>query len=397
MVRTCLAAWAAVFLLQPQPLWAAEDRQLNKRLTPAEQALAEAFARLLSNAPPSAGIRLVPGADDNTLFEQDGADADNTTPVPEDPVQASAKQDETEANQSAHDDGTHDDKDHAGTPDKDAKPDETPQDPVTLAQSTPGTATIFEIAAQRAALAEAARAAGAGPQSPRDIDSLDGNNLRAFGTAPPVRAMNLCNIHFHESAEHKGGEFTTFVGNGDGRGNGTGFAYDGTLSLDDLEPIDALVGAADRGDLQPGDTIEIHFVYSTAAVSPGPTLEACKSEGIRNPHLRIEAVVAILVNDEAAADLTDMALLAQVDGYYQAPNLPNRLGVPVVYAGSTASPAYNETPSPYQVTWSVRPRVLRLDISSVARWLADNPFDETHAQGVRTLVINPDLLSPITY
>jgi hypothetical protein len=30
--------------------------------------------------------------------------------------------------------------------------------------------------------------------------------------------MNLCNIHFHKNAEHKGGEFTQYAGNGDGDG-----------------------------------------------------------------------------------------------------------------------------------------------------------------------------------
>ena len=47
------------------------------------------------------------------------------------------------------------------------------------------------------------------------------------------------------------------------------------------------------------------------------------------------------------------------------------------------------------MTWNVRPRVLKVDIASVDRWLKDNPFGETAAHGVRKLVQNQMLLSPI--
>ena len=250
------------------------------------------------------------------------------------------------------------------------------------------------IAEQRAALA-AASEMGAGPQAPRDIDAADGSNLRSFGTAPDYAAMNLCNVHFHENAEHKGGEFTTFAGNGDGEGYGTGFKYDGELTEAELAPLDDVVGSSDHGDLVPGDTIEIHFVYSSADIEPGPTLGACISEAITNPDLRVEAVVAVLVNDPAAANLAEMATVVEANGFYQAAGLPNDLGTPVMYPGSTTGPSYNETASPFQVTWSVRPQVVKMDAMSVGTWLDDNPFDEDHAHGVRNLVVNPDLLAPI--
>jgi hypothetical protein len=48
-----------------------------------------------------------------------------------------------------------------------------------------------------------------------------------------------------------------------------------------------------------------------------------------------------------------------------------------------------------QLAWDVRPRVLKLDIRSVEAWFRDNPFKETHAHGVRDLVVDPDLLAPI--
>ena len=251
------------------------------------------------------------------------------------------------------------------------------------------------IAAQRAALQTATDGVGFGPQSPRDINMPDGSNPRIFGLAPDPRRMNLCNIHFHEGAEHRGGEFTTYAGNGDGTGYGTGYLYNGTLTLAELAPYDHPVGATEHGSLEPGDTIEVHFVFSTAQVTPGATLGSCLDDETGNPQLRVETQVMVLVNDDSAANFTRLAHVETIDGYAQAPNLPADMGAPVVYTGSTTGPSYNETGSPYQVTWSVRPQVLRVSIRSVDEWLAGNEFSEDHAHGVRNLVINPALLSRI--
>lgn len=251
------------------------------------------------------------------------------------------------------------------------------------------------IAAQRAALAANTAGAGFGPQSPRDIDVADGTNGRAFSAAPDASEMNLCNIHFHENAEHRGGRFRTFAGNGDGEGYGTGFKYDGELTEAELAPVDVAVGANAHGDLQPGDTIEVHYVHSSAQVTPGPTLGSCLSEAIINPQLRVEAQVMVLVNDPNAADFVELAAIAELGGKYQAVNIPGDMGDPVQYDGSTTGPSYNEAGSPIQVSWSVRPEVLKVDIMSVDAWLRGNVFDETYAHGVRNLVVNPDLLSPI--
>lgn len=251
------------------------------------------------------------------------------------------------------------------------------------------------IAEQRAALAAATKDAGFGPQSPRDLGTVAGENQRFFATAPAHTEMNLCNIHFHEGAEHRGGSFTTYAGNGDGKGYGTGFLYDGELTEAELTPLDGPIGDLAHGGLEPGDTIEIHFVHSSAKVTPGPTLGSCISEAIGNPQLRVETVVAVLVNDDAAADFTEMAAISTDSGFAQAPNLPTDLGDPVVYAGSTTGPSFNEKGSPFQVTWSVRPEVVKLDIASVDAWFNDNVFDEASAHGVRNLVVNPALLSTI--
>ncbi len=250
------------------------------------------------------------------------------------------------------------------------------------------------ITQQRAVLASATDGKGYGPQSPRDIGSVVGTNNRAFSTAPAVTAMSLCDIHFHENAEHKGGEFSTYAGNGDGKGYGTGFKYSNKLSDAELAPVGKKIGESEHGDLEPGDTIEIHFVHSTAQATLGPSLGTCLSDAIGNPQLRVEAVVAVLVSD-GGADFTELAKIQDINGLNQVPNLPSNLGTPVVYDGSTTGPSYNEKGSPFQVTWSVRPKVVKLDIASVDAWMSDNPFGEDHAHGVRNLVMNPDLLSKI--
>lgn len=251
------------------------------------------------------------------------------------------------------------------------------------------------IAEQRAMLHEATTGKGFGPQSPRDLTVVDGANPIDFGDAPDFAVMNLCNIHFHEGAEHRGGEFTTYVGNGDGHGYGSGFKYDGTLTEAELAPVDYAVGSTEHGTLEPGDTIEIHYVHSTADVKPGPTLKSCLNESVGNPQLRVEGFVYVLVNDDSAADLTKLNTVSQDSGKWQAPNMPTNAGDAISYDGSTTGPSYNEAGSPFQVTWNVHTKVTKVSISSVAKWLAENEFDENHAHGVRNLVDDPALLSKI--
>lgn len=251
------------------------------------------------------------------------------------------------------------------------------------------------IAEQREMLAKNTYDAGFGPQSPRDIDVLDGANHRMFEAAPAYTAMNLCNIHFHENAEHKGGEFTKFAGNGDGHGYDTGFEYSGELSAAELAEIDTKIGASEHGDLVPGDTIEVHYVHSSAQVTPGPTLGSCLSDAISNPQLRVETQVYVLVNDDAALDFVELTKHDVVNGLHQAINIPTDTGTAIQYAGSTTGPSYNEKASPLQVTWNVRPKVAKVNIKTVGAWFENNVFEEDHAHGVRNLVINPELLSQI--
>lgn len=251
------------------------------------------------------------------------------------------------------------------------------------------------IAHQRAKLEKNTAGKGFGPQAPRNIDAVSGSNTVSFGEAPAHTAMNLCNIHFHKNAEHKGGEFTKYAGNGDGQGYYSGFKYSGTLSSDELAPVDRNVCASKHGGLQSGDTIEVHYVHSSAQVNPGPTLGACLNEAIKNPQLRVETQVYVLVNDSNALDFTKLTAHAEKNGFQQAVGIPSNTGKPVQYSGSTTGPGYNEQGSPFQVTWNVRPKVAKVNISSVGEWCEGNVFNEDHAHGVRNLVENPKLLSKI--
>lgn len=253
------------------------------------------------------------------------------------------------------------------------------------------------IAAQRAALAKNTANKGFGPQSPRNIDFIAGKNPIIFGQAPASNNMNLCNIHFHKNAEHAGGQFSKYAGNGDGKGYQSGYVYTGKLTKKESKPVSQAACPSSHGGLQSGDTIEVHYVHSSAQVKPGATLGACLSESIINPQLRVETQVYVLVNDSEALNFKELTTVAKKNNFYQAINIPSNTGTPIHYNGSTTGPGYNEAGSPLQVSWHVRPNVAKVNIDSVGQWCKGNEFNEDHAHGVRNLVINPDLLSPGDY
>lgn len=251
------------------------------------------------------------------------------------------------------------------------------------------------IAKQRSMLATSTRGKGFGPQAPRDLGSAMGSNNIEFSAAPAYTEMNLCNIHFHKNAEHKGGEFTRYAGNGDGHGYQSGYKYSGSLSNKELAPTKSKICDSKHGALSSGDTIEVHYVHSSAQIKPGPTLGACLSDANKNPQLRVETQVYVVVNDKNALDFGTLTQHGVKNGLQQALNIPANTGTPVQYAGSTTGPGYNEKGSPFQVTWSVRPKVAKVNIESVGEWCKGNVFKEDHAHGVRNLVTNPELLSNI--
>lgn len=245
---------------------------------------------------------------------------------------------------------------------------------------------------------------GFGPQSPRDITRQDGTNSVIFAPAPPASRMNLCNIHTHTQAEHKGPGYSIFAGTGqDG-----GWSCNETFSLTNDEltmpPPDTPPATPDEephgafGGVMPGDTIEVHWVYTSCDVAPGEGLGACSSATCTNPQLRVESQVFLVVNDPKALNFADFDLdRRRRGGFYQPKALPTDTGDPVVYAGSTTGPDYDEQKcSPYQVTWSVRPLCAKLDINSLFMWAKEgNVFHEAHSHGVRQILTPGALLSPI--
>lgn len=248
---------------------------------------------------------------------------------------------------------------------------------------------MFSAAIACVPAAAAAVCQGYGPQTPRDISATAGANERLFSLAPAASRLNLCNIHTHTNAEHRGPDFSVSAGTGDDGG----WRCNATSDLTEAELAPA--PGAYKG-VKPGDTIEVHWVFSSCDVGPGPGLGSCLSAACANPDLRVETQVFLVVNDPEAADFTDFAHGGAVGGLHQPKALPAGTGAPVVFAGSTTGPSYTEDKcSPLQVTWSVRPQCAKLDINSLHRWAEDNPFEEVKSHGVRQLVTAPELLSRI--
>lgn len=235
---------------------------------------------------------------------------------------------------------------------------------------------------------------GFGPQTPRDIDNKQGSNKRHFSPAPDYQQMNLCNIHFHNNAEHKAKAFSIYAGEGNkGYGGGYQCQISKTLTPAELAPPTTEICKG----LKPGDTIEVHWVHSSCDVKPGKGLGSCLSKSCGNPDLRVETQVFTVVNDASATNFNDLAYQGHiVNGFHQAKAIPNNTGKPVVFAGSTTGPKYTEQAcSPLQVTWSVRPQCAKIDINSLGAWCKNNVFAEDHAHAVRKLVTHPALLSTI--
>lgn len=242
--------------------------------------------------------------------------------------------------------------------------------------------------------AEGKACEGFGPQTPRDIDNLAGENKRSFALAPSYKEMNLCNIHLHNNAEHKAKDFSIYAGEGDhGHGGGYQCAISKSLTEAELKMPETNFCKG----VNPGDTIEVHWVHSSCDVKPGKGLGSCLSDSCANPDLRVETQVFTVVNDSSAMNFNDLTYDGNmVNGLHQAKAIPNTTGKPVEFLGSTTGPKYTEQAcSPLQVSWSVRPQCAKVDINSLSEWCKSNVFEEDHAHGVRKLVTNPKLLSEI--
>lgn len=258
-----------------------------------------------------------------------------------------------------------------------------------LATLAVGAVVAFSASAQAREVCK-----GFGPQTPRDISSVAGTNKRLFTPAPPAAQMNLCNIHTHTNAEHKGPGFTVSAGSGEHGG----YKCNGTDRLTKAELQDPAKGHGAFHGIKPGDTIEVHWVYTSCDVTPGPGLGSCLSKACANPQLRVETQVFLVVNDRKALNFKSFAYGGtKMKGLHQAKSLPEGTGKPVVFAGSTTGPKYTQSVcSPLQVTWSVRPNCAKIDVNSLYDWAKEgNVFKEDHSHGVRQLVTSPELLAPI--
>ncbi len=233
-----------------------------------------------------------------------------------------------------------------------------------------------------------------GPQTPRDISSTLGMNKDNFTMAPASTEMNLCNIHTHTNAEHKGPGYSVFVNDSESGG----YACNDTAHLSAAELAAPAVNAGKFKGVKPGDTIEVHWVHTSCDITPGEGLGSCLSDTCTDPLLRVEAQTFLVVNDSEAENFMHYAYNDTMrNNLHQPASLPTGTGEPVVFRGSTTGPSYTQsTCSPLKVTWSVRPQCARLDINSLNQWAADgNDFNETKSHGVRQLVTDPALLSPI--
>jgi len=220
---------------------------------------------------------------------------------------------------------------------------------------------------------------GSGPQSPRDIDMTAGTNGTTFSVASP-EGKNLCNVHFHRNAEHKAKAYSKYVESG----INSGWACSEPTATD----ADRHSSHKGCGNVAPGDTIEVHWVYTSCdinapgAIPNGPGLSACSTTTCANPQLRVVAEVFVLQESGGLA-FTEAAPVAFE-------------GSSVTYIGSTTGRKYsNDNCSPYQVTWDVKETCGGLNIGSINAWCDDNKYGENHAHDVRDLVTPENLLSTI--
>ncbi|MEM7353106.1 MAG: delta-class carbonic anhydrase [Acidobacteriota bacterium] len=241
--------------------------------------------------------------------------------------------------------------------------------------------TLF-LLTSTAALAEEIPCTHAGPQAPRDISHTLGSNPVTFSTAPSFNQMQLCDIHFHRFAEHKGPGFSTKAG----EGKHAGYACEGSTP----PANDATSGDNRCEGTRVGDSIEVHWVFTTCDVEPGPTLNSCFSPVCANPQVRVEAKVFHLTDGEEGE--LDFAHFANAGDIV----LPNPAGA-VQYMGSSTGAKYNNDSScsPFQITWNVRPTCSPLSIASLDAWCGDNVFNENKAHDVRPLVTPLKLRSRI--
>ena len=286
-----------------------------------------------------------------------------------------------------------------------------------------------------------------GPQTPRNVDDKAGSNDKMAPTeaSGSIDTMNLCNIHYHLNSEHKSAKFSTQAVKTEGLNHGVGFQCAHTspptkMATDAAKFIQGsnhgyLDGAKITGDeikhqVQVGDTIEVHWVFTDCNAVPGQGLGSClaskgATKDCANSKLRVESQVFSVVDDEADPlrtidfkDLSDIAHHGGGDERLQTGTAMkamwgSKLDATSVatFSGSTTGPKYAATSlkpgsanvfaggvkgsSPVHVTWNVRKDCKPVSFSSLKKWSEHNVFNEHGPHGVRPLVTEAKELSKI--
>ena len=172
--------------------------------------------------------------------------------------------------------------------------------------------------------------------------------------APEASEMNLCNIHTHTNAEHKGPGFGVFVSAAaDG-----GFACNETPNLTDAELAPA--SGAYQGRAAPA-TRSRCIGFTRPATPP-------RAKGLAPASRRVAAIRSCAWRPRSFSPSTTRTPSTSptmayggnvVEGRHQAKSLPSNTGDPVLFRGSTTGPLVRSAqlfPGPRDVE---RPAVLR--------------------------------------
>lgn len=234
----------------------------------------------------------------------------------------------------------------------------------------------------------------AGPQSPRDVTGVDGSNpykVEGLQRTTSTEGMRICNVHFHRFAEHRSeGQYDVDKGR-----EGWACRSAGASSGDGQAAPDENGGLDEQAPAHDGDTVEVHWAYTTcpqqlideqiaAALEKDPKaitgLAPCACPGAE---IVFEARIFRISKDSGLDTLSNTP--------------PPPTGELARYFGSTTGAVYNGTCSPIQSGWRVDRSCGELKLSALEAWLQDPRgailFNESKPHGVRELVTDPKILS----
>jgi hypothetical protein len=230
----------------------------------------------------------------------------------------------------------------------------------------------------------------AGTQSPADVSegalASGASILPTNAILRNVSLMTLANVHYHSPAEHRSqGEFSTPNASESGfacddASDATGTARVVATNGDDVS--DARYAFSFCQDVAVGDTIELHWVYSTGAARTGV------SDGLsgafatqNNPYVVVRAQVFKITNNPSD-DVADLLVSWNTTLVSDA----------VRYVGSTTGDKYDNVDrcSPFLVIWHVDRechRVSARSLDEMCRVMKDNGLsDDLKAHAARQLV-----------